>query len=461
MHLEMKTQCEKCESDLLPDGEAYICSYECTLCPECAANMHGICPNCGGELTHRPRRKASIESAENTDYPMPDRSRPWLVWVVSVGLWTLVGVAGGVSMYQLDRSMGQSVTLGGELIRPLVNYLIFGFLTPVLWWITIRYPVQRDNWARRSILYALGSVVFSVAHVILRGLVYPVWDPRVNGYAYAAWNPHTGVFSIQWILFKSLFLYNFVDDIFSIYLPILLIAHAIWYYRRFRDRELRASQLEGQVAKAHLQALKSQLQPHFLFNTMHSISALMLTDVRAADRMMTRLSDLLRISLENDGIQIITLNQELEFVTGYLEIEKVRFEDRLTVVFDIAPDTLDALVPHLILQPLVENAVRHGISRRSTNGEIRIAASHDGRSLCLRVRDNGPGMGEFEESQTKTGLGLRATRERLQTLYGIEQNMEIRSAAEGGVEVELQIPFRSEPRPLVYEAAHADAGPAA
>jgi LytS/YehU family sensor histidine kinase len=210
-----------------------------------------------------------------------------------------------------------------------------------------------------------------------------------------------------------------------------------------------------------LLALKSQLQPHFLFNTMHSISALMLTDVRAADRMMTRLSDLLRISLENDGIQIITLNQELEFVTGYLEIEKVRFEDRLTVVFDIAPDTLDALVPHLILQPLVENAVRHGISRRSTNGEIRIAASHDGRSLCLQVRDNGPGMGEFDESQTKTGLGLRATRERLQTLYGIEQNMEIRSASEGGVEVELQIPFRSEPRPLVYEAAHADAGPAA
>jgi LytS/YehU family sensor histidine kinase len=177
--------------------------------------------------------------------------------------------------------------------------------------------------------------------------------------------------------------------------------------------------------------------------------------------MMTRLSDLLRISLENDGVQIITLNQELEFVTGYLEIEKVRFEDRLKVVFDIAPDTLDALVPHLLLQPLVENAVRHGISRRSANGEICIAVRHDRRSLCLQVRDNGPGMDEYEASQTTTGLGLRATRERLQTLYGSEQNMEIRSAQGGGVEVELQIPFSSEPRPLRYEAAHADSGPAA
>jgi len=301
-----------------------------------------------------------------------------------------------------------------------------------------------------------------VAHVVLRGLAYPVWDPRISGYAYAAWNPHNGVFSVQWILFKRLFLYNAVDDIVSVYIPVLLIAHALWYYRRFRDRELRASQLEGQVVKAHLQALKSQLQPHFLFNTLHSISALMLTDVRAADRMMSRLSDLLRISLESDGIQIISLSRELEFVNGYLEIEKVRFEDRLNVVFDVTPDTLDALVPHLVLQPLVENAVRHGISRRSSNGRIRIAANRDGRILCLQVGDNGPGLEESDGNQTQSkrgGLGLRATRERLQTLYAHEQSLEIRSAPGSGVEVEVRIPFRTEPTHLTYEVAQADFGP--
>ena len=462
MHLEMKTQCEKCGSTLPPDAEAYICSYECTLCPACAANVHGVCPNCGGELSNRPRRKTAIENARNSSLQAARHPRPWLIWVISVGLWTLVGVAAGLSMYQLDRSMGKAVPLGDELIRPLVNYLIFGFLTPFLWGFAIRHPVQRDNWARRSLQYALAAVAFCLAHVILRGLAYPVWDPRLNGFAYAAWNPHTGVFNVQWVLFRRLFLYDFVDDTVSIYLPILLVAHALWYYRSFKDRELRASQLEGQLAKAHLQALKNQLQPHFLFNTLHSISALMLTDVRAADRMMSRLSDLLRISLESEGIQIIPLSQELEFVNGYLEIERVRFEDRLNVVFDVAPETLDALVPHLLLQPLVENAVRHGISRLSSNGEVRIAASHQGLSLCLQVADNGPGMEKSDTSktQTKAGLGLRATRERLQTLYANEQSMEVRSAPESGVEVEVRIPFRTEPRQLVYEVAQADFGAA-
>ena len=462
MYLEMKAQCGKCGNSLTPDGKAYICSYECTLCPACAANVHGVCPKCGGELSLRPRRQASSEASPNSNLPAIDRNRPWLVWVTSVGLWTSVGVAGGLSMYQFDRSLGKSVALTGELILPLVNYLIFGFLTPFLWGIAIRRPIQRDNWPRRSLLYGFGALAFCVAHVVFRGLVYPVWDPRVGGYSYAAWNPHNGVFSVQWILFKRLFLYNAVDDIVSVYIPVLLIAHALWYYRRFRERELRASQLEGQVAKAHFQALKNQLQPHFLFNTLHSISALMLTDVRAADRMMSRLSDLLRISLESAGTQIVPLSRELEFVNGYLEIEKVRFEDRLNVIFDVAPDTLDALVPHLLLQPLVENAVRHGISRRSSNGRIRIAVSHDGRSLCLQVCDNGPGMEESDGNQTQSkrgGLGLRATRERLQTLYAHEQSMEIHSAPGSGVEVEVRIPFRTEPRQSTYEVAQADFGP--
>jgi two-component system, LytTR family, sensor kinase len=390
---------------------------------------------------------------------MPGTKRPWLIWAVSFALWTFIAVANGISMYEFDRSLGRSTSPTSELTLPLINDLIYALLTPLVFGIALRSPVQRSNWARRAGFYVSGSVAFTLAHVFMRGLVYPVWDPRVRGYAYAAWNPQTHMLSLQWILFERLFLYNLVEDIFSIYLPIVLIAHAVCYYRRFRDRELRTSELETQLAKAHLQALKSQMQPHFLFNTMHSISALMLTDVHAADKMMARLSDLLRMSMENAGIQLTTLSRELEFVTGYLEIEKVRFEDRLKLVLDIAPDTLDAQVPHLLLQPFAENAIRHGIAKRSAKGEIQISASHDERDLDLRVRDNGPGIGQTEGPSFRgDGLGLRTTRERLRTLYGADQSLDIRNVPGGGLEVKIRIPFHAEPRRLLYELEPKGAG---
>jgi len=347
------------------------------------------------------------------------------------------------------------VTFAKEITLPLINYVIYAFLTPVIFGIAMRYPIQRTNWVRRTVLHAVASVAFTVAHVILRGLVYPVWDPRIGDYSYAVWNPHTYAFSIQWILFERLFFYNLVDDIFSTYLPVVLIAHAVWYQKMFKDRDLHSFELEAQLAKAHLQALKSRLQPHFLFNTLHSISTLMLTDVRAADRMISHLSDLLRMSLENSEIQVTTLSRELEFLTGYLEIEKVRFADRLNIVLDVAPDALDAQMPHFLLQPLVENAVHHGISRRSSGGEIRIAVSCDAHNLYLRIRDNGPGLSDSGVGQPAIGLGLRATRERLQTLYGNKHSVDIRDAPEGGVEACVRIPFRVA-HPLPYEVISGD-----
>jgi two-component system, LytTR family, sensor kinase len=183
------------------------------------------------------------------------------------------------------------------------------------------------------------------------------------------------------------------------------------------------------------------LQPHFLFNTLHSISALMLTDVVAADHMMTSLSDLLRLSLEDDGTQLTTLSREIEFLGVYLDIEKTRFEDKLHVVFDIAPECLDAQIPHLLLQPLVENAVRHGVSKRSSAGQIRIMACHENRSLQICIRDNGPGLVELTNGKSSHGLGLRMTRERLLVLYGSNQSCEIRNVKEGGAEVCLRMPF--------------------
>lgn len=451
MHLEMKVRCEKCAAILKADGPAYICSYECTFCPECAVNLHRICPNCGGELVRRPLRTIATAITENRGVTLTVSKRPLLVWVLSFGVWTLIALVATLSAYRFQGSTNTPISLTRTLGLEFSQILTYAPLTPLAFLFALRLPVQRENWARSSLLHLAAGFLFTAAHVTLRGLTpYGAWDQRVHDWV-SALGISQGHFQIRWPILETTFFNSLVDDIVGVYVPIVLIAHAVSYHQKFRERDLRTSQLEGQLAKAHLQSLKSQLQPHFLFNTLHSISALMLTDVIAADRMMSRLSDLLRISLEGNAAQITTLSRELEFVNGYLEIERVRFEDRLTVILDIAPETLDAQVPNLLLQPLVENAIRHGVAKRSSGGEIHIAASRNNRSLHLQIRDNGPGLVESAELQSKPGLGLGATRERLRTLYGDDQEIDIRNAAEGGVEVNVRIPFCADLRPSVYE----------
>jgi signal transduction histidine kinase len=379
---------------------------------------------------------------------------------VSFGVWTLVALAGSGSIYELYRTRGYPASFASVLASQLSQILTYAPLTPFAFALAMRFPIQRGNWSRRLLLHLSFALAFSIAHITLRGLTpYAAWDPKVGGFVSAIWNSHAHVFEIKWNVFTNLFLSNVVDDITGTYVPIVLVAHALSYYRRFRDRQLHSAKLEMQLTKSHLQALKSHLQPHFLFNTMHSISALMLTDVKAADRMMARLSDLLRMSLESNGIQLTCLNRELEFVAAYLEIEKVKFGDRLNVVLDIAAETLDAQVPSLLLQPLVENAIRHGVSRLTSGGNVWITSSQDGRDLYLRVRDNGPGLIQAADTPSRTGLGLRTTRERLQTLYGNEQSFKIHSAPSGGVEVCVRIPLRIEPQLSTDEVVFARTTP--
>jgi two-component system LytT family sensor kinase len=441
-HEKMKSSCEGCQRSLPADAEAYVCSYECTYCAECATIQRNICPHCGGELVRRPRRRLIANNSQTE--PEKHVMRTWLVWAISFGVWTLIAFAGAVTMYQFDRMRGRPTYFGSMLALELSQVLTYAPLTPFVFQLASRYPFQRGAWQRRLALYLLGSLIFTLAHVALRGLTYDVWDMKTARYASATWDSQAHALRIRWDLFQSLFYLNVVDDITGTYVPIVLIAHVVSYYQRFRQRELRTSQLQAQLAKARLQALKSQLQPHFLFNTMHSISALMLTDVHAADRMMTRLSDLLRINLEAATTQITTLSRELEFVNCYLDIEKVRFEERLSVIFEIAPETLDAQVPHLLLQPLVDNAVKHGISKLATGGEIRITASAPEKELLLEVKDNGPGLGATEVRPT-AGVGLRVTRERLESLYGENHSLEVASPLEGGVTVRVSIPLRLQP----------------
>lgn len=451
MQLEMKARCEKCGAALQSDGEAYICSYECTFCANCRSEAQGTCPHCGGELTRRPRKRLALAGIETRD-PQPSRpQRPWLIWAVSFAVWTFLALAATGTIYEMYRSVGRG-NLRETFFLQVSQMLPYAFLTPFVYTLAIRYPVQRGNWVRRCALHLVCGVAFSALHVAMRAATpYAYWDPQSRTWMSAIWDAHAHALRIQWPQLQMLFFSNVLDDVTGAYLPIVLIAHAISYYTILREREIRTSQLQVQLTKARLQALKSQLQPHFLFNTLHSISALMLTDVCAADKMMTRLSDLLRMTLESDATQVTTLNRELEFANGYLEIEKIRFDERLRVVREIAPDTLDALVPTLLLQPLVENAVKHGISKRAEGGEIRISTAHDDRKLYLRIRDSGSGLADGGNFDQKGGLGLRATRDRLETLYGSEQNLDIRELSPGGVEVCVSIPFRTEPRLLAYD----------
>lgn len=364
-----------------------------------------------------------------------------MIWLISYAVWIFLAFMAGFSMYRFNLLFWKpSASLWDEVRLPLINYLIFATFTPVLLQISLRYPIERSNWRWRSLLYCAGAFVFAGGHALVRMLVYPVID-----------NMTKQAFPIGWSLFGRLFLYNFLDDAVAVYLPVVAIAHVLWYYHEFRDRDLRTSQLETRLAQAQLKALKSQLQPHFLFNTLHSISTLMLTNVQAADTMLVRLSDLLRMSLEDNTVQETTLNREVQFVNGYLEIEKMRFGDRLQVRCDVHPDTLDARVPHLLLQPLVENAIRHGASRRAKGGEVWITAARRDDELHIEVGDNGPGFSPNPDWNAKHGLGLNATRERLRVFYGDRQRLDIRSAPDRGTTVSIRLPFSVGEVPVVYE----------
>jgi LytS/YehU family sensor histidine kinase len=218
------------------------------------------------------------------------------------------------------------------------------------------------------------------------------------------------------------------------------VGHGLEYYRFYREREAHSAYLAARLAQAELEMLKSQLHPHFLFNTLHAISALMHRDVKAADRMIARLSELLRVALDYTGTQEVSLQEELAFLEPYVEIERVRLGDRLNVEYDIQPSVLEALVPHMILQPLVENAIRHGIAPRAQPGTVRIVARGRRDMLDLEVTDDGAGLAPGRSANG--GVGLANTRARLEQMYGDRFNFEPRNVSGGGFRVALTIPFR-------------------
>jgi sensor histidine kinase YesM len=228
---------------------------------------------------------------------------------------------------------------------------------------------------------------------------------------------------------------------FLTYWGIVGVAWAIEAYRMSRERELRASQLEAQLADARLEALKMQLHPHFLFNSLNSILPLVFRDRDAAARTVVQLGELLRISLEREATAHILLSQELEFLKLYLELQKTRYQDRLTVSVAVEPNILAAEVPNLILQPLVENAIKHGVGALPGSGHIEVRGFREGGFLILCVSDDGPGIPEGEDPEKSGGVGLRNTRARLEHLYERRHRFEHANRPEGGLAVTLAIPL--------------------
>jgi two-component system LytT family sensor kinase len=361
------------------------------------------------------------------------RQRRWVRLAAIWGIWTFIGLVFTLQGYFTSYRSERPMLFTDSLYLQMTWSYLWALATPLVLWASARLPIERNNWIRSSLLHVPISILLSVFLTALGHiLLWFYWG-------YRAGKPFSFASMSRFVVA------NFSEGI-GIYLLIALTSYAYNYYRRYREGQLRTLQLEAQLSQAQLQALKMQLHPHFLFNTLHSISALLNKDVEAARKMITRLGDFLRLTLENSGAQEVTLKQEMEFLTCYLEIERIRFQNRLVTRMDLGELTLLAKVPNLILQPIVENAIRHGIAPRSSPGFIDIAAKQVNGRLRIQVRDNGPGLPEHRTSQNqfKKGLGLANTETRLKRLYGAEHLFDLSNDPAGGLIVTLEIPFHTD-----------------
>jgi len=353
---------------------------------------------------------------------------PW--WVI-LAIWTAWGLflSAQVAVYQ--RLGGRPMPFLTAVRLNLPGALIWLVFTPAAIWLGRHFPpFENPGWRRRVAVNFLAGAVA----VFLEVLVVLVNQRWVRG-------PVTDDVPLLASGLRS-FVWWFPSD-GPLYWAILAIDYGVRHHRRLRERELRASQLEAQLAEARLQALKMQLQPHFLFNALHTIGQLVRTGQDTlAVQVVAGLGDLLRRVLDGAATQEVPLKQELEFLRSYLDIEQVRFRDRLKAVVDADPDTLDARVPYLILQPLVENAIHHGIAPRATVGRLLIGARRIAGSLHLTVRDDGSGLWAGRTDRASQGVGLANTSERLRQLYGDAASFEVVNADDGGTVARIVLPFR-------------------
>jgi len=361
------------------------------------------------------------------------------IWVSFLVLWLTLGVfTAGTVLVELPplRRIGPpppgTLSIQWRMFwYQLAVWVAWVVLAPAALWLRRRWPLELGSLKRALPVHAAAVVLLCAAHSVL--VLMSNWLIMQTGHSLAE------------MQFNVLLVYWWLRDLpFAVlfYALILGIGSALDYYRKFRERQLRASQLEAQLAQAELQRLKMQLHPHFLFNTLNGITGLVRdNDNAGAIEMLVGLSDLLRQTLDSAGKQEVRLSEELEWLELYLKLQQIRFSDRLRVSINAKPDTLDAMVPNLITQPLVENAIRHGIGPRAQPGSVSLSAERDHSKLQLMVSDDGVGLPDGWRLESSKGMGLLNTEARLRQLFGSDFVFEVRNREQGGVEVLLAIPL--------------------
>jgi two-component system LytT family sensor kinase len=368
---------------------------------------------------------AKLQSGKDR-YAVMGRKQAWLL--VFLG-FTALGFLNFEYRYLDDLARDRTHTFAPRLFEEMTGVYVALLLFPLFLRLVRRTRMRRDNWWRMAPLNLLIFVVISICDTTLMGISRSLLAP---------------VFGLGTYDYGNM-LYRYPME-FAQHLLLFSIAVCIIYfadsYRNARNHQLATVDLEARLAEAQLQNLRLQLQPHFLFNALNTISSVMHEDVSRADTMLAQLSDLLRRTLQLGHSQEIPLKDELSLLQLYIAIMEERFGDELKVGFEIDPALSEALVPQFILQPLVENSIRYARGAHAAKLDIGIFASHDRGDLMLRVRDNGPGIAHLEDGRWRKGIGLSNTEQRLASLYGESQRMFLESA--GGLTVTIRVPLKAE-----------------
>lgn len=369
-------------------------------------------------------------------HPIPEWTS---LWARLTALWVVLGGVGTLTNFYFSAYRSHPITWSLAIRSNVIEYGIWAIiLTPIILIICMRFPLEKETIFTALPVQLLTLISIVALDVLIKALVHPVlfadvptkpFPQRLLGYTLSETEP----------------------DIW-IYLVVAVMGFTVAYYSKLRWKERQAAQLENQLVRAQLQILRMQLQPHFLFNTLHSIAALIEKSPRIAERIVCSLGDLLRMSLEASEVQEVTLRRELEFIDRYLDIQKVRFQDRLTVRLDVDDEVLDSKVPYLLLQPLLENAIKHGIARHPGYGTIQLYARRDGGVLLMSVSNDVPRSNGEASGTHRLGIGLENTRSRLQALYGKSDLLTAESLPDGRFRVEVRVPYRAAPlQPAVTE----------
>lgn len=360
----------------------------------------------------------------------PESDPPWRIGIrevlIILAFWTSLASLTVLNRLFDPRSEGLRVILArgsGSLVLPFIEAWLWAALTPLIFWITSRSSAVHSR-AMRVVLLVLAGIAIAVfVDVSLDAVREIVLTTRRRGASF--------------VPFRAFGRFGPLNQLL-IYLAVLAAGLAREYFLREQQRRREASLLEAQLATARLDALRMQLNPHFLFNTLHAVSALVERDPSGVRKMIARLSELLRRTLDTPAAEQVPLRDELAFLQRYLDIMAVRFQGKLRVTQSIDDDARDVRVPNFILQPLVENALEHGVSRATGEAEIEIRAGRDGEQLVVTIHDSGPGL----EAIAEGGVGLTNTRARLQALYGNGASVTLRTEPEGGAAAELRLPWR-------------------